>query len=272
MVTVATTLDVPIKLVFPGPNRGGMLGLGDIVLPGIMMALALRFDLYLYYLRKPSPPAHIHSLEPSSSSKPKPTYESAKGKWGERWWTRSLPVSALPPSIAGSIFPKVYFYASVVGYVLGMVVTVIVLNVFHHAQPALLYLVPGVLGALWGTALARGELGLMWNYSEAGDTEDQKTEAERKEAAKKAVEGGREWPAVSEREKGKESELETEKAGELDDERKIEKVNGKDTEKKDTESKKRAAIAAEHAHHVFLFSLISPSRAPTNSKLLNTHT
>src|SRR6202035_2060452 len=36
MVTVATKLDVPIKLVFPGPKRGGMLGLGDVVLPGIM--------------------------------------------------------------------------------------------------------------------------------------------------------------------------------------------------------------------------------------------
>lgn len=54
MVTVATKLDVPIKLVFPGPKRGGMLGLGDVVLPGIMMALALRFDLYVHYLNKKS--------------------------------------------------------------------------------------------------------------------------------------------------------------------------------------------------------------------------
>jgi minor histocompatibility antigen H13 len=61
MVTVATKLDVPIKLVFPGPKHGGMLGLGDVILPGIMMALALRFDLYLHYLNKESTlfPPHI---------------------------------------------------------------------------------------------------------------------------------------------------------------------------------------------------------------------
>ena len=29
MITVATKLEAPIKLVFPGPGRGSMLGLGD---------------------------------------------------------------------------------------------------------------------------------------------------------------------------------------------------------------------------------------------------
>ncbi|EAL85824.1 aspartic endopeptidase [Aspergillus fumigatus Af293] len=54
MVTVATKLDVPIKLLFPRPPAPGeapdvvslaMLGLGDIVIPGMMVGLALRFDL-----------------------------------------------------------------------------------------------------------------------------------------------------------------------------------------------------------------------------------
>ncbi len=249
MVTVATSLDVPIKLVFPGPNRGGMLGLGDIVLPGIMMALALRFDLYLYYLRKPYPRAHIHSLTPSA--KPKPTYEPAKGKWGERWWTRSLPISALPPTIAGSVFPKVYFYASIAGYVVGMLVTVIVLNVFHHAQPALLYLVPGVLGALWGTALFRGELELMWRYTEAGDVDDEKKE----------VEEGKVGAASNEKEK--ESEKDSEKDKERDD-----KKDG--VKEKEKEKDKRKAIADEHAHHVFLFSLSSPRHGAKKSKSFDT--
>lgn len=57
-VTVVTNLHVPIKLLFPRPaDRDGkagflMLGLGDIVIPRIMVGLALRFDLYLYYLRQ----------------------------------------------------------------------------------------------------------------------------------------------------------------------------------------------------------------------------
>merc|ERR1712136_467969 len=54
MITVAKSFEAPIKLVFPqdllenGPleaNNFAMLGLGDIVVPGIFIALLLRFDL-----------------------------------------------------------------------------------------------------------------------------------------------------------------------------------------------------------------------------------
>lgn len=50
MVTVAKNLDIPIKLVFPYLNDAGeekfsMLGLGDIVVPGIFVALCLKFDV-----------------------------------------------------------------------------------------------------------------------------------------------------------------------------------------------------------------------------------
>lgn len=52
MVTVAKSFDAPIKLVFPqdllerglGAEQMAMLGLGDIVIPGIFIALLLRYD------------------------------------------------------------------------------------------------------------------------------------------------------------------------------------------------------------------------------------
>ncbi|PPQ67307.1 hypothetical protein CVT25_005891 [Psilocybe cyanescens] len=50
MVKVATTLDVPIKLLWPksvvfaGERGYTMLGLGDVVIPGTFVALALRYD------------------------------------------------------------------------------------------------------------------------------------------------------------------------------------------------------------------------------------
>lgn len=50
MVKVATNLDIPIKLLWPksltfSTERGfTMLGLGDIVVPGMFVALALRYD------------------------------------------------------------------------------------------------------------------------------------------------------------------------------------------------------------------------------------
>ncbi|XP_061758768.1 minor histocompatibility antigen H13 isoform X2 [Nerophis ophidion] len=55
MVTVARSFEAPIKLVFPqdllekglSANNFAMLGLGDIVIPGIFIALLLRFDVSL---------------------------------------------------------------------------------------------------------------------------------------------------------------------------------------------------------------------------------
>ncbi|KAF2078040.1 hypothetical protein CYY_000678 [Polysphondylium violaceum] len=53
MVTVAKSFDAPIKLLFPKDIfadvfQFSMLGLGDIVLPGIFIALLIRFDRYLH--------------------------------------------------------------------------------------------------------------------------------------------------------------------------------------------------------------------------------
>lgn len=44
-----------------------------------------------------------------------------------------------------------------VGYVVGLGTTIAVMNIFSAAQPALLYIVPAVLGAVGLHALARGE-------------------------------------------------------------------------------------------------------------------
>lgn len=45
MVTVAKNFDVPIKLIFITPDKKSILGLGDMVLPGILVSLALKFDV-----------------------------------------------------------------------------------------------------------------------------------------------------------------------------------------------------------------------------------
>ena len=181
MVTVAKNLDVPIKLVFPRPDEPSevpgeppvrsysMLGLGDIVLPGIMIGLALRFDLYMFYLKQQQRRKQSSTANDSTTKEEaveKAPYVSPTGRWGDKLWTLRLPSSALPPQLRSS-FPKPYFTASIMGYVIGMMTTVGVMSVFQHAQPALLYLVPGVLTSLWGTAVVRGELKQMWEFSEA---------------------------------------------------------------------------------------------------------
>ena len=189
MVTVATKLDVPIKLLFPrpaGPKDApgvqalAMLGLGDIVIPGMMIGLALRFDLFLYYRNKAIKKAQA-ALEDAHT---KPQYQRATGSWGERFWAPPVAppqVEILPPYHDARAFSKVYFKASVVGYLVGMVVTLLAMQYSNHAQPALLYLVPGVLISLWGTAFIRGETKLMWEFSDAEEEDEDEDEDDKKD-------------------------------------------------------------------------------------------
>lgn len=197
MVTVAKSLDVPIKLMFPRPGPSddpsgasshAMLGLGDVVLPGIMIGLALRFDLYLFYLRQQK---RTPSVVPGGKETvQKLRYFSLAGHWSDYFWTHSLagrplwtPKTAKNNTLVPFTFPKTYFRAGLVGYLLGLLATLGVMMVWNHAQPALLYLVPGVLGSLWLTALIRGEINLMWEYTEEVEEEETaKSTADKKSA------------------------------------------------------------------------------------------
>ncbi|WEW56746.1 hypothetical protein PRK78_002197 [Emydomyces testavorans] len=187
MVTVAQGLDLPIKLLFPRPPTSkedpsltalAMLGLGDIVLPGIMIGLALRFDLYLHYLRKSSTAAKTEN-----DTGPRPKYVTATGGWGERFWISVKPFPKLPEKEAtyheARSFRKTYFKAGLVGYVLGMLATLVAMQISNHPQPALLYLVPGVLSSIWLTALIKGDISVMWNFSDSVDDEDKKEDQEK---------------------------------------------------------------------------------------------
>eukprot|EP00850_Spirogloea_muscicola_P001576 SM000006S19341 [mRNA] locus=s6:282587:285235:+ [translate_table: standard] len=115
MVSVAKSFDAPIKLLFPTGDvlrPFSMLGLGDIVIPGIFVALALRFDM-------------------------------SRGPH------------------------KKYFYSTFLGYCVGLVVTILIMNWFQAAQPALLYIVPGVICFLGVHVLWAGELKQLLEYDEA---------------------------------------------------------------------------------------------------------
>ncbi|KAL9624778.1 MAG: hypothetical protein Q9160_001133 [Pyrenula sp. 1 TL-2023] len=177
METVATKLNVPIKLLFPRPSAPdadpkvqalAMLGLGDIVIPGIMIGLALRFDLYLHYLKKQTTKNEPKEGEDAID---KSRYLRATGNWGERFWTLS---SHQTEFLQAKDFQKPYFKAGLTGYVAGMIVTLVAMQVSRRAQPALLYLVPGVLISLWGTALARGDIKEMYKFSEDSKEEEKK--------------------------------------------------------------------------------------------------
>ncbi|KZV51702.1 signal peptide peptidase [Dorcoceras hygrometricum] len=115
MVSVAKSFEAPIKLLFPtsDPTRPfSMLGLGDIVIPGIFVALALRFDV-------------------------------SRGKGNQ------------------------YFKSSFAGYTVGLILTIVVMNWFQAAQPALLYIVPAVIGFLAVHCLWNGEAKSLLDFDES---------------------------------------------------------------------------------------------------------
>jgi len=140
MVTVAKSFEAPIKLVFPqdllenglAAKNMAMLGLGDIVIPGIFVALLLRYD---------------YSLNRGNS--------------------------------------RFYFYTTFLAYIAGLVLTIVVMHFYKHAQPALLYLVPACLGAPILMALVRGDIKSMFSYADHPEEEEEAAAAEEDKDKKK---------------------------------------------------------------------------------------
>jgi minor histocompatibility antigen H13 len=140
MVTVAKNVDAPIKLQFPrdlstSPPQYSILGLGDIVIPGIFMSFCLRFDV-LKSLSK-------GTLEGLIDAERKGRVDNGK--------TMQYIITK------GNEAPKIYFTSVIVGYLIAIITTVIIMFYFNHGQPALLYLVPGCILAIAITAVVKGE-------------------------------------------------------------------------------------------------------------------
>ena len=67
---------------------------------------------------------------------------------------------------------KVYFFSAMVGYVIGLIATLVVMQTFKAAQPALLYIVPGVVGCVMLQAAARGEISQLLGYTEEEESQN----------------------------------------------------------------------------------------------------
>ena len=137
--TLQTKLELPIKLLMPSSflpkGRVLMLGLGDIALPGFLIALALRCDIH--YLHKLGLPLYDQDTFMQQD-------ERSKTKLMRR-----------PPS-------RLFEY-SILGYVVGLVTAFYIGSISGHAQPALIYLVPGVLIPISIRAWQMGIFLEVWN-------------------------------------------------------------------------------------------------------------
>jgi minor histocompatibility antigen H13 len=170
MLTVAKSIDAPIKLLFPtnweatNEETGlveptySLLGLGDIVIPGIFIALCLRYDI-------------IKTLNAATVNK-----LMEKGDPSE--------VSKLIRKAAATSSQH-YFFGCLIGYLFAIIATIAVMLIFEHGQPALLYLVPGCLLSVIINALMKGEWAGLWEFDEEKFTQDKKAQ-EIEKAAKAA--------------------------------------------------------------------------------------
>lgn len=123
----APKLPLPGKLVFPSYHHTGhfsMLGLGDIVMPGLLLCFVLRYDQH----------KKIQLLQSAESG--------------------------IPP--INQLNRVTYFHCSLIGYFLGLLTATVSSEVFKAAQPALLYLVPFTLLPLLVMAYLKGDLRRMW--------------------------------------------------------------------------------------------------------------
>ncbi|XP_015070927.1 signal peptide peptidase-like 1 [Solanum pennellii] len=136
---ITKKLELPVKIVFPRNLLGGvvpgyaavdfmMLGLGDMAIPSMLLALVLCFDH-----RKSKDSGSIMDMPP-----PKEDISSPKG---------------------------FYIWYALAGYSLGLVTALAAGILTHSPQPALLYLVPSTLGPIIVISWMRKELAELWEGS-----------------------------------------------------------------------------------------------------------
>lgn len=113
MVSVAKSFDAPIKIFFPidtSFKKFSLLGLGDMVIPGICIAVILKFEL----------DRQIQQRQKSKKDAGALTMAEVNA-WG-------TPM----------------FHITMLFYFLSIVVTLVGMHLMKHAQPALLYIVPAI--------------------------------------------------------------------------------------------------------------------------------
>ncbi|XP_072809287.1 signal peptide peptidase-like 3 isoform X1 [Vicugna pacos] len=122
-------LSLPGKLVFPSSTGShfSMLGIGDIVMPGLLLCFVLRYDNYK---------------------------KQASGD--------SCGASG-PANISGRMQKVSYFHCTLIGYFVGLLTATVASRIHRAAQPALLYLVPFTLLPLLTMAYLKGDLRRMWS-------------------------------------------------------------------------------------------------------------
>lgn len=133
MLTVATKVEIPAKFIIPNfvSRSTEQIKMSILGLGDVALPgsfISLCLRFDLYKFHHLNPDSEFHYLQP---------------------------------------FKKTYYYASLIGYIIGLIITVRFVHWSGKGQPALLYLVPCLLISVFSTACYLGDVQMIWNYTES---------------------------------------------------------------------------------------------------------
>lgn len=156
---------LPMLLAMPWFNdfRGGfsMIGLGDIILPGLLISFAARYDASKELVRKCNQTSRIRSGEntahegtTSFEMQGEASNESSGSGGGRYHYHLGRVLKALFHG---------YFGPLMISYGVGLFIAYAMVWTMNQPQPALLYLVPCCLGTMLFLGWRKRELSELWN-------------------------------------------------------------------------------------------------------------
>lgn len=193
MLTVATSsaIAAPTRLLFPRVSVAGdigafpfsLLGLGDVVVPGLLAGLALRYDASRAVDLRGRTDAAIGAIDDAIAALPPgadqmdagdaaadaadKAYDAVADADDARLVSEASSSGAeaprKPPTDA-VLQQRRYFSAVMVAYGGGLVVAFAANAITGMGQPALLYLCPMTLAAVAAMAASRREVGRVWEF------------------------------------------------------------------------------------------------------------
>mmetsp|Transcript_39863 Transcript_39863/g.83340 ORF Transcript_39863/g.83340 Transcript_39863/m.83340 type:complete len:177 (+) Transcript_39863:1751-2281(+) len=136
-----------------------MLGLGDIILPGLLISFAARYDSAIALVRKCTQASSTSSGENNAAdveidSVGQVNDESGDGSSSKRYHYHLRRVQK-------ALFSG-YFGPLMIAYGVGLMIAYLVVWSTNSGQPALLYLVPTCLGTMLFLGWRRRELSDLW--------------------------------------------------------------------------------------------------------------
>lgn len=184
MMTVATKVEAPVKFLFPAPpalmpTRSypfSVLGLGDVVVPGVMAALARRIDDRGIAGIGPEVSTPSPTASPVPSAPATPGRVSILNSLSSLMPIKPTKPMPLPPSPITIAVEKPegssYLNASLGGYSFGLLLAFTANEVTKAGQPALLYLVPSMIASMLIAASKNNALTELWGQGLSFDSSE----------------------------------------------------------------------------------------------------